>query len=163
MSQLKEYVESRLFDAGRTMLMLPPQGTSPKQYGNGWPEYMAEFSDLVGAPKEVKVGFPRATMKQMNEYEEVTDWIMKLAGYCKNKRMPYIARSLTLRILIHPVSGKHLLTWQRIGNIMNGSSPTSAKNWYEQGLDKLITLNGMQIQENIEYSEFMQQSFDAAY
>jgi hypothetical protein len=128
------YVRAKLESAGATMMMLSPDGTRPRGYTSGWPEILRDFSDMIGAPKENSRSQPRATMAQMNELEDVETWIVALSAYCREKRIPWVAKATALSCLRWPLSGKPVMSFSKIGRRMNVSGQ-SVKNWYEQGVE----------------------------
>ena len=161
MSDLKDYVETRLFEAGKALLRMPANGERPRGYGSSWLlEHLKESGDY---PNDMRMSFGNNNPRQMEELYEVDRWCMKLANHCKKEKKPWEARALSLRMLVHPLSDRHLFTFKRIGDYMGGYSDTAAKNWYASALDRLITLNGEEIQNQGGYVEFMDDTFDSTY
>lgn len=134
--QIKIIVES----AGMTEMMLPPNGARPAGYRSAWPEFAQEFSDYIGAPKQNKNRMPRPSTRQMDEYAQVQDWIVKLAIYAKQKQIPHVPRTLVLGMLHWPTSGRRRYSWSKLSRILNCSHPT-AKSWYMDGIEIITRIS----------------------
>ena len=138
-----EYVNAVLASAGRTIMMLPAQGSRPSGYKTCLPEHLVEFEDLIGVNVETKVRF-RATLEQINELDQVMEWLTLLSRYCRIKRMPQVARAVAYGMLHYPDSEKRVYGWSKLGRKLKCSHTTS-KTWYEQGIEIMAKL----LNENI--------------
>ena len=133
-----EYVAAIVESAGRTIMMLPAQGTRPTGYKSCLPEHLIEFEDLIGVDVQTKVKY-RATLDQMNELSQAQEWISLLARYCRIKRMPQVARAVAYGMLHYPDTEKRVYGWSKLARKMH-CSHTAAKSWYEQGIEVLTKL-----------------------
>ena len=130
----RDYIKAKLESAGRTMMMLPATGTRPAQHRSGWPEILREFSDMIEAPKENTKPKMRATLEQMNDLEEVEDWIFALFRYTNEKGIPWVSKAVVMGMLHWPFSERRVFSWRKIGNKM-GVTGQTVSNWYNQGID----------------------------
>lgn len=130
-----DYIQAKLESAGRTLMMLPAIGTKPRGHVSSWVEYAPDAMDYVdNAPTRM-----RATMQQMDELEEVEEWMVMLANYCREKRILWIAKTVAIGCLHNPVSEKRLYSWSKLARKMHKSPPT-VKKWYFDGIDIIATL-----------------------
>lgn len=128
-----DYIKAKLESAGRTMMMLPPEGTRPQGYASGWPDILREFADMIEAPKENTVTPIRATLEQMNELNEVEGWIVALSTHCREHRIPWVAKTVATACLHWPVSERRVYSWSKLARKMHVTPPT-IKNWYDDGI-----------------------------
>lgn len=133
-----ETIQAKIESAGKTIMMLPPQGTRPRGYASGWPEYIREFADMIEAPKQNKTPSPRATMQQMNELEVVEGWLVNLSQACIEKRIPWVAKTVAVGCLHWPISERRVFSWAKLARRMK-CSDTSVKRWYADGVSMIAS------------------------
>lgn len=138
------YVKSRLESAGRTLMMLPSTGR-PAGYKSNWPEHIREYLDtldwteeglavIIHDPPPVKL---RPNMRQMNELNEVLDWLFDLGQYCKSREIPYITKAIWYGMLHHPISERRIYSWGRLSKIFRCDRKT-VQRWYEGGIEIIV-------------------------
>lgn len=139
-------IKSKLESAGRTLMMMPPV-KGPKEYGTAWPEHLREHLDtlevvdnsLVVINIEKKMPWPKPDSKQISELDQVLTWLTELAVYCNEKKVPWVIRTVWIAMLHHPITGKRLYSWRKIGKHL-GKSQTTAQDWYEHGVSIISRL-----------------------
>ncbi len=146
-----EEVRRRLEEAGRTLMSLPlPRGSLPKDDRSRWPDAVRSHQDifaaLIGASPEVMQDFsdgqnrirtvPNA--RAVGQMEEALDWL-----WCFDD--PRKRRLLLARALIHPVSGRHVASFRKLGRIF-GLHHETIRAWHDKALGELavfLTQSGM--------------------
>lgn len=130
----EKYIKVIVESAGRTLSMLPNTGVWPAGYRSCWPEYIREWGDMIEAPKEYNPQRIRPTLPQMNELDQVEDWIVGLANHCKIRHRTEISRTVAAAMLHHPfIEGRRIYSFRKLGK-MFGTSNHTAKGWYMHGL-----------------------------
>lgn len=137
-----EEVGQRLEDAGRTLMSLPmPRGSLPKDARSRWPDavrgYEDAFAALIGASPEVKQDFADShnrvrtvpSARSVGQMEEALDWLWRLDD--PRKRRLCLARSL-----IHPLNGRHLASYRKLGRIF-GLHHDTVRAWHDRALAEL--------------------------
>jgi hypothetical protein len=144
-----EYVQAVLESAGKTLAMYPSGFGRPRGYISAWPEVLRELVIVVteeGPEKGIEIILPdmeqakvRPSLKQVTELEMICDWIVDLALYCKERKMPWIARTVWIAMLHHPVHERRLMGWRKIGKKLHVSHET-ARRWYGDGIEIITKL-----------------------
>jgi hypothetical protein len=141
---IHELVIQRLEDAGRTLAMLPmPRGSAPAQPASAWPDVVQIYWDVVG---HAEVGSiedrqhllaltrlqPRfqANRAAVDRLDEVLGWLWLI-------RVPHCRKAVAARMLVHPVSLRHVNSFNKIAKSL-GTSGRSARRWFEQGVDTIV-------------------------
>ena len=132
-------VGRRLEEAGRTLMSLPlPQGSFPKDDRSRWPDAVRGHEDafvaLVGASHEVRQDFSdsynqvRATpsARSVGRMDEALDWLWRFDD--ARKRRLCLARAL-----IHPLSGRHVVSYRKLGRIF-GLHHETVRAWHDRAL-----------------------------
>jgi hypothetical protein len=150
-----DYVRARVESAGRTLGLFPLGFGRPQGHRSGWPEVMREMVLIVteeGPGKGVEVILPppeiiryRASIREHTELDEVIGWIQDYAIYCrkKNIRVGFV-NVLWLGMRRHPMSGKQLRSWRRIGKDL-GVDHKTANRWYDEGIERICVLQNEKI------------------
>jgi hypothetical protein len=138
-------VSLRLEDAGRTLMSLPlPRGSLPKDERSRWPEavrgYEDAFAALIGASYDVKQDFSdghnrvRAapSARSVGQMEEALDWLWHFDD-------PRKRRLCLARALLHPVSGRHIASYRKLGRIF-GLHHETLRAWHDRALAELATV-----------------------
>lgn len=101
-------VAHRLDQAGRTLMCMYTSGR-PRGFTTAWPDYPYERMDYANWHGMPEQKFPRATKKQVDMMHEVLDsWMPKITSIDQR-------RIVQMRMLINPITDKHLYSWRRIG------------------------------------------------
>ncbi|MGI9386097.1 MAG: hypothetical protein ACR2OX_01575 [Methyloligellaceae bacterium] len=135
-------VQDRFEDAGRTLMALPMhRGALPMDERARWPEVMRGAEDafvaLVGAAAEVKQDFESdrhevrvsPSVRAVSRMDEVLDWLW----YFKDPRK---RRLCIARALIHPVSGRHVVSFRKLGRIF-GLHHDTIRVWHDRALSEI--------------------------
>ena len=143
-----EEVRQRLEDAGRTLMSLPlPSGSFPKDDRSRWPDVVRGYEDafvaLIGASDEVKQDFSRGynqvraspSARSVGRMDEVLEWLWRYTD--QRKRRLCLARAL-----IHPVSGRHVVSYRKLGR-MFGLHHDTIRAWHDRALAEIaVALTG---------------------
>ena len=137
-----EEVGRRLEEAGRTLMSLPlPRGALPKDERSRWPDavrgYEDAFAALIGASPDVKQDFSDGhnrirdvpTARSVGRMEEALDWL-----WCFDD--PRKRRLCLARALIHPVSGRHVASYRKLGRIF-GLHHETVRVWHDKALAEI--------------------------
>jgi hypothetical protein len=123
------YVQTRLTEAGKTIIALPATGTRPGGVRSCMPDYIYEYMD-IGNWTEIVLRTPKPTPAQIQRMDEVLqDWIPLITDH-RDRRI------VQMRILTNPVTEKPLFKWARIGRIF-GIHRTHARATYERAVIQL--------------------------
>ena len=98
-------MRERLFDAGRTLMMLPP-AYGPKKYGSSWPDTVKEFWESYGL-HSAEAPWPRATGFQIDRFDEAIMWPLLVEDILTRRVIGY-------RMITHPITRNQIWTWRRI-------------------------------------------------
>jgi hypothetical protein len=143
-----EAVRLRLEDAGRTLMALPmPRGALPRDTRSNWPDvvrgYEDAFAALIGAPDELKRDFSDAhntvrvapSAPAVGRMDEVLGWLWRVDD-------PRKRRLCLSRALIHPVSGRHVVSYRKLGRIF-GLHHETVRAWHDRALAEIaVSLTG---------------------
>jgi hypothetical protein len=141
-----DYVRVRVEEAGKTLLMIPNTGVWPMRYASTWPEVLREWEDMLGCNLELDPPRIRPTMKQMNEYAEVMDWVVMLATYCREKHFVHVAKAIGYGML-HRQDGRRLLSWRKLGTLL-GTDHKRAQAWYDDGIEIIARILNKRVGTN---------------
>jgi hypothetical protein len=143
----ESFVKKTIESAGRTLAMLPRGFGSAPGVKSTWPETMREMlvfmndegdglEIIMPELEEVK---PKPSLREITELETVFDWMVDLASYCRRRELLHLVPAVWLGMLHHPVTGKRIYSWKRLGKRL-GRSRQTAERWYEDGI-RIITRN----------------------
>ena len=134
-----EDVRQRLEEAGRTLMSLPlPSGSLPKDDRSRWPDVVRGYEDafvaLIGASDEVKQDFSLGynqvrtspSARSVGRMDEVLEWLWRFTDQRKR-------RLCLTRALIHPVSGRHVVSYRKLGR-MFGLHHETVRAWHDRAL-----------------------------
>jgi hypothetical protein len=137
-----EEVGRRLEDAGQTLMALPlPRGALPQDARSRWPDavrgYEDVFAALIGASPEVAQDFSDShnrvrtvpSARSVGQMDEVLDWLWSISD--SRKRRLCLARAL-----VHPVSGRHLASYRKLGRLF-GLHHETVRVWHDRALSEL--------------------------
>lgn len=128
-----DYIRVRVEEAGSIIPFLNVGHTKPKGYSSCWPEVVYSWIEAYGW-NESKIPRYTPTKKEIDETEEVLDWITDMAKYCQVKNMPYVARTVCYGMIHYRDTGRRKNSWRKLGRMFHCSHNT-AKKWYEDGLE----------------------------
>jgi hypothetical protein len=134
-----EDVQLRLEEAGQTLMSLPlPSGSLPKDDRSRWPDVVRGYEDafvaLIGASSDLTQDFSdhhnrvRATpsARAVGRLDEVLEWLWRFDD--ARKRRLCLARAL-----IHPISGRHVVSYRKLGRIF-GLHHETVRAWHSRAL-----------------------------
>lgn len=139
----KKTIETRLTDAGRTLMMLPyPVRSRPGEACSAWPDILQNFWDVFGHAEQADTEERReieaqminrvrvmATTKQITQLDVVLGWLWWPKG---RERRVVVARMLT-----HPMSDRRVYSWGKIAKKM-GASERTVRRWHDAGVEAII-------------------------
>lgn len=134
-----ESVIACLEEAGATLLSLPPSGFSPRLRTATLP-VLHEAAEAYGWSRaEIRPPMPSAArISRM-------DHAMGFLGLIPQDR--YVLRRIVgCRALVHPVSGRHLFSWRRLGELL-GADHKAVKRWHGEGIRLIVSTLRQQVEE----------------
>lgn len=125
-----ELVVWRLEQAGATLLAMRGASPYPAGAGSAWPEVWREAIEAYGWTEEpVRPAIPDAAA--ITRMDATFAWLPLIP------QERYVLRRLVaVRALVHPLSGRHLVTWRRLGRIV-GADHHAVKRWHAKGIDAI--------------------------
>lgn len=133
-----DYVKAKMESAGRTMMMLQVPGCWPAGYRSCNPEIVRSFADMIGVADDGEMPRVRASLAQIEEFEEVMRWVWALSAYCQKKGCIYVARSVCYALPRRVVDGRRKNSWRAIGRRFDGVHHETVKTWYEGGISIIV-------------------------
>lgn len=115
-----------LEEAGATLLSLPPSGFSPQLRTSTLP-ILREAAEAYGwSASTVRPSMPSASrISRM-------DTTMGYLALIPQDR--YVLRRIVgCRALVHPISGRHLFSWRRLGELLRADHK-AVQRWHAEGL-----------------------------
>ncbi len=124
------YVNARLDEAGSTLLALPGSGFSPRMSAGGMDVVRSAIEAYGWTENPIKPPVPSAT--RIDEMDEALRWLRLIPD---NR---YVLRRIVgARMLVHPVTERHLFTWRRIGKVL-GCDYKAVQSWHGQAIDLIV-------------------------
>ena len=114
--------------AGTKILSLPIQKPKPKSYLNNWPDYFYDYFPNSFSGSGLRPESPN------NLEIDLIDEILTLVLLISN---PLSRKIIQSRLLINPITLKHIYTWSKISQLLN-LSPYVIKNQYQLGINQII-------------------------
>ena len=147
MADLHDNVKRRLEDAGRTLMMLPmPVDGMPAGERAAWPEVAQEFWDIVGKADKGSIEERQHALAQvrnrtqLHANREAITRLDEVLGWLLMIELSYRRKTVSARMLTHPVSERPVHSWTRIAETM-GTNRRTARRWYAEGVQDI--LNGL--------------------
>ena len=118
-----------------------PRDGFPPGHKSNWPDVVRNMEDLfaaiVGMSEEERKQFwdyenavrMRPSAKQIQRMEEALPWFFAVGD--ARKRKVAFARSL-----IHPVSGRHIVSYSKLGSL-HGLHKDTMRCWHNDALDEI--------------------------
>jgi len=137
-----EDVRLRLEEAGLTLMSLPlPKGAFPRDVRSNWPDvvrgYEDAFAALIGGSDTMKQDFSERHNRvrlspsavAVGRMDEVLSWLWKIED-------PRKRRLCLSRALIHPVSGRNIVSYRKLGKIF-GLHHETMRAWHDRALAEI--------------------------
>lgn len=121
----RQIVEALLFWAGEKLVAMPISSPKPKQFLSYWPETVKNHFEAYGYNT---TRLPRLgpDSREITHMDSILAWLRYIP------ERP-VARLVALRILIHPVSQRHLNSWSACARIV-GTDRQTAHRWFDRGI-----------------------------
>jgi hypothetical protein len=124
-------VVRRLEAAGETALAIRGRQVLPAGYRCVMPEPIRATIEAYGYTEvEHRPAIPSAT--EISRMEAAYAW---LALIPEHRRV--VRRIVAIRSLVDPMSGKHLVTWVRLGTIVRADQ-RAVRRWHSQGIAAIV-------------------------
>lgn len=124
------YVIARLEEAGQTLLSLPAGGYSTRMR-SGMPEIVRTAADAYGW-EPARARAPAPSPARIDRMDEALRWPSLLPD-----DRYVLRRVLGARALVHPLTGRHLFPWRRLGTAL-GADHKAVQRWHAQAVDLLV-------------------------
>jgi len=126
-----ESVVARLEAAGATLLAMRLRAAGPAGVRSSMPEPVREACESYGwVPEPIRAAIPDA--EAITAMDEAFGWLALIPPHRRVLRRIVAARSL-----VHPLSGRHCMTWRRVGDVV-GASHTAVRVWHAQGIACIV-------------------------
>ena len=130
-----EYVLHRLHEAGTVLLSLPDTGYSTRLRGGGL-EWVRDAAAGYGMG-QARIRPPVPLAAAIDRMDAAWRWL----GLIPADKF-VLRRVVGARSLVSPMTGRHVLSWRRIGDAV-GADHKAVQRWHAQGVDMIVAaLNG---------------------
>lgn len=124
------YVQSRLTEAGSTLLALPNTGPSTRLRTGGL-EWIRDVPAL-GARTQAKIRPAIPAAAAIDRMDRALAWISTIP------QDKYVLRRVVgARALVCPLTGRHVFSWRRIG-LAVGADHKAVQRWHAQGVALIV-------------------------
>ncbi|GAB0115330.1 DUF6362 family protein [Acidisoma sp. C75] len=119
-----------LEEAGSTLLSLPPSGFSPRLRTSSLP-MLREATEAYGwQPAEIRPPMPSAA--RISRMDRAMSYISLIP------QDRYVLRRIVgCRALVHPITGRHVYSWRRLGEAL-GADHKAVQRWHAEGIRIII-------------------------
>jgi hypothetical protein len=124
-SQLEGLIVARLEDAGRVLLALPAGGYSTHLRTSNL-DIARDFQAYGWTGERPRVPVPSSI--RITRMEAALQWLQLISD-----DQVQLRRIVGLRMLVHPLSNRHLYSWRKVGEKISIDHRT-AKSWHERGI-----------------------------
>ena len=124
----RDIVSALLFWAGEKLVAMPISSPKPKQYMSYWPEFARNPNEAYGY-NSTRLPRLSPTSSEISHMDEILAWLRFIP------ERP-VARLVSLRILIHPVTQRNLNSWSACARIV-GTDRQTAHRWFERGVSAI--------------------------
>ena len=131
MARLKAAVVAQLEAAGSTLLALPNSGHGTGMRTGGL-DFVREAIEAYGWT-DAPVRPARPAASAITRMDEALGWLSLLPPREMSQR-----KIVGCRMLVHPVTGRHLYSWRRIG-LMLAIEHKTAQSWHTAGIEAIVT------------------------
>ena len=108
-------------EAALTLAALPAHGLRPSGARGFWPDIVPDEDDLEWT-RESDILPPRPTPDDVSRMDLVFSWLAFLGEGNENRE---IRKVVQLHMRVHPISGKRLLSWEKIAGKLGISRNTA--------------------------------------
>jgi hypothetical protein len=119
-----EEVISRLEEAGRVLLSLPPERAAGHCRTSIW-EYVREPVHSMALPRK---SMPTPSASEISRMDAALRW----PGLIPSDKF-VLRRIICARMMVSPLTGRHFFPWRRIGTLL-GADHKAIQRWHEQGI-----------------------------
>lgn len=128
--EASDHVVARLEEAGRTLLALPRSGHSPRlRTSSALANLMLPDPDGSPPQREIAATPQPAAITRM---DEAFAWLSRIP-----QDRFVLRRIVAARALVHPVTGRHLYAWRRLGAAV-GADHKAVQRWHGQGIGLIV-------------------------
>ena len=121
---------ARFEAAGATMLALPSRGYSTQLRTTKFDVLQSAMEAYGWQAAAARPQMPSAA--EISRMDEAFGWLTIIP------ETKYVLRRIVgARALVHPISGRHLFPWRRIGAML-GADHKSAQRWHGQGIGLIV-------------------------
>ena len=133
-----DFVTIRLELAGQTLLALPGSGFSPRMSAGGVDVVRTAIEAYGWTETPIKPPVPSA--HAITEMDEALTWLRLIP------QARYVLRRIVgARMLVHPMTERHLYTWRRIGKVL-GADHKAVQRWHLEGINLIV--DGLRARNN---------------
>lgn len=123
-------VIARLEEAGRTLLALPHTGPSPRLRTSAWDVLQNAVEGYGWEGARLRPAMPGAA--RVTRMDEAFGWLALIP------QERYVLRRIVgARALVHPLTGRHLYPWRRLGAAV-GADHKAVQRWHGQGIALIV-------------------------
>ena len=124
------FVTARLEEAGATLLALPGTGWSTRLRTSSLEIVRTALESYGWTQSRIRPAVPSA--ERITQMDEAMAWI----GLIPQDR--YVLRRIVgARSLVHPITGRHLFPWRRLGEAL-AADHKAMQRWHAQGIEMIV-------------------------
>lgn len=123
-------VVARLEEAGRTLLALPGPRPGPRLRSSVWTVLASAIEGHADQPARMRPAVPGSA--RISRMDEAFGWLALIP-----QDRYVLRRILGARALIHPLTGRHLYPWRRLGTAL-GADHKAVQRWHAQGVALIV-------------------------
>jgi len=124
------FVIARLEEAGATLLALPGTGWSTRLRTSSLDIVRTALESYGWTQTQIRPAVPSA--EHITQMDEAMAWI----GLIPQDR--YVLRRIVgARSLVHPITGRHLFPWRRLGEAL-AADHKAIQRWHAQGIAMIV-------------------------
>lgn len=117
--------------AGETLLAIRSKPPGPAAYGSSMPDIVRDFRESYGwSNEQVRPATPSAA--DITRMEATYAWLSFIPQH-----RHVLRRIVGARSLIHPVTGRQVITWARLARLI-GCDPRVVRSWHAQGIGIIV-------------------------
>ena len=124
------FVIYRLEEAGATLLALPGTGYSTRLRTSQLDVVQSAAEAYGQIPRPLRPAVPSAS--RITRMDEALSWILLVP-----KERQVLRRILGARLLVSPVTERHLYSWRQLGGIL-GADHKAIQRWHAQAVDLVV-------------------------
>jgi len=116
--------------AGLRLVAITVRGTKPAGFRVAWPDFAQDKWEVTNFRAATAIRIPSPPPNEVT----IMDSILRLPDFC---RVFGVRRVIQYRALIHPISGRHIQSWDKIAAKLSTDKRT-VRRWHEKGLEEII-------------------------